>query len=327
MRSVLKSLLAACSACFACLSAPAFAAADSFPNKPITIILPYATGGMTDTLARLASQALQAEFGQSVIVVPRPGAGGVLGTELAARARPDGYTLVMTASGTMAVNPYTYKDLPYKPLEDFEQVTILVEQSLVVVTNNVFPVRNLKEFIAYGRAHPGEILFGNAGLGTQQHLTQLMFAKAAGIQVNVIGYKGSSLAMNDLLGGHINAVIDNPGVQTPFIKAGKVRALFITSAQRDPALPDVPTASEAGLPGFSAVSWFGMAAPKGTPEDVVKKIQQAIARAFANPEIQQRLRDLATTPLVSTPAEATARVTSDLETFDKVAKEVNLQKM
>ncbi|MGS1109072.1 Bug family tripartite tricarboxylate transporter substrate binding protein [Achromobacter anxifer] len=319
----LKTLAAACLA--AGIAAPAMAA-DTYPSKPITIVLPYATGGSADMMARLAAQALQTELGKPAIVEAKPGAGGVLGTEFVSRAEPDGYTLALTASGTMAVNPYVYK-LRYKPLEDFKQITVLVDLPFVVVTNNEFPAKNLKEFIDYGRKNPNKITFGNAGLGTQQHLTQLMFARAAGMQVNIVPYKGSSPAMNDLLGGHIDAVLDNTGVQTPFIKAGKVRPLFVTNPERVAALPDVPTAPEAGLPGFSAVAWFGLAAPKGTPDEIVDKIQQALAREFAKPEMKQRLLDLAMIPRVSTPAETTARVKSDLETFGKIAKEVDLQPM
>ncbi len=319
----LKTLAAACLAAW--IATPAMAA-DSYPSKPITIVLPYATGGSADMLARFAAQALQTELGKPAIVEAKPGAGGVLGTEFVSRAEPDGYTLALTASGTMAVNPYVYK-LRYKPLEDFKQITVLVDLPFVVVTNNEFPARNLQEFIDYGRKNPNKITFGNAGLGTQQHLTQLMFARAVGMQVNIVPYKGSSPAMNDLLGGHIDAVLDNTGVQTPFIKAGKVRPLFVTNPERVAALPDVPTAPEAGLPGFSAVAWFGLAAPKGTPDEIVGKIQQALARNFAKPEMQQRLLDLAMIPRVSTPAETTARVKSDLETFGRVAKEIDLKPM
>ncbi|APX75635.1 tripartite tricarboxylate transporter substrate binding protein [Achromobacter insolitus] len=319
----LKTLAAACLA--ALITAPALAA-DNYPSKPITIVLPYATGGSADMLARFAAQALQTELGKPAIVEAKPGAGGVLGTEFVSRAEPDGYTLALTASGTMAVNPYVYK-LRYKPLEDFKQITVLVDLPFVVVTNNEFPAKNLQEFIDYGRKNPNKITFGNAGLGTQQHLTQLMFARAAGMQVNIVPYKGSSPAMNDLLGGHIDAVLDNTGVQTPFIKAGKVRPLFVTNPERVAALPDVPTAPEAGLQGFSAVAWFGLAAPKGTPDEIIEKIQQALAREFAKPEMKQRLLDLAMIPRVSTPAETTARVKSDLETFGKIAKEVDLKPM
>lgn len=301
-------------------------AAESYPTKPITIVLPYATGGAADMLARFAAQAVQKKLGQSVIVEAKPGAGGVLGTEYVARAEPDGYTLLVTASGTMAVNPYVYK-LRYKPLEDFKQVTVLVDLPFVVVTNSDSASKNLQEFMEYGRAHPNEITFGNAGMGTQQHLTQLMFARAAGMQVNIVPYKGSSPAMNDLLGGHIDAVLDNTGVQTPFIKSGKVQALFVTTPERVPALPEVPTASEAGLPGFTAVAWFGLAAPGGTPDAIVEKVQQAIAEEFAKPEMKQRLLDLAMIPKVSTPGETTARVKADLKTFGQIAKEIDLEPM
>lgn len=324
----LKSLAAACAVCMAgvaSFAAPA-AAADSYPSKPITIILPYATGGTSDMLARLSAQALQASLGQPAIVEAKPGAGGVLGTEFVSRAEGDGYTLVLTASGTMAVNPYVYK-LRYKPLEDFKQITVLVDLPFVVVTNTDFPPRNLKEFIDYGRQHPNGITFGNAGMGTQQHLTQLMFAKAAGIEVNIVPYKGSSPAMNDLLGGHIDAVLDNTGVQTPFIQSGKVRPLFVTNPERVSVLPDVPTAQEAGLAGFSAVAWFGLAAPRNTPDAVVQKIQQTLAAEFAKPEMKQRLVALGMIPRVSTPAETTERVKSDLATFGRIANEIGLEPM
>jgi len=321
---MIKNLKFLAAACFAALAASQAAAADNYPSKPITIILPYATGGSADMLARFAAQAVQSELGQPVIVEAKPGAGGVLGTEHVARAEPDGYTLALTASGTMAVNLYIYK-LRYKPLEDFKQITVLVDLPFVVVTNNEFPAKTLQEFIDYGRKNPNKITFGNAGLGTQQHLTQLMFARAAGIQINIVPYKGSSPAMNDLLGGHIDAVLDNTGVQTPFIKAGKVRPLFVTNPERVAALPDVPTGPQAGMPGFSAVAWFGLAAPKGTPDAIVDKIQQAIAREFAKPEMQQRLLDLAMIPRASSPADTTARVKTDLDAFGKIAKEVDLK--
>jgi tripartite-type tricarboxylate transporter receptor subunit TctC len=318
----IKFLFAACITAFGVSAL----AAENYPTKPITIVLPYATGGAADLLARLAAQAVQDKLGQSVIVESRPGAGGVLGTEYVARAKPDGYTMLMTASGTMAVNPYVYK-LNYKPLEDFKQVSVLVDLPFVVVANNDFPVNNLNEFVEYARANPDGIRFGNAGMGTQQHLTQMMIARAADVKLNIVPYKGSSPAMNDLLGGHIDVALDNTGVQTPFIKSGKVKPLFVTAPERVSALPDVPTASEAGLPGFQSVAWFGLAAPQGTPDDIVNKVQGAIAEAFAKPEMQQRLLDLAMIPKASTPAETTERVKSDLKTFGKIAKEIDLQPM
>ncbi|MFC4277946.1 Bug family tripartite tricarboxylate transporter substrate binding protein [Achromobacter aloeverae] len=320
-------LAAACSAAAFSLSAVGPArAGDAYPSKPITIVLPYATGGTADMMARFAAQALTAELGQTAIVEAKPGAGGVLGTEYVSRAAPDGYTLALTASGTMGVNPYVYK-LRYEPLKDFKQITVLVDLPFVVVTGNDFPAKTLKDFVDYAHAHPNGITFGNAGLGTQQHLTQLMFAKSAGIQVNLVPYKGSTPAMNDLLGGHINAVLDNTGVQTPFIHSGKVHPLFVTSQQRLAVLPDVPTAQEAGLKDFSAVAWFGLAAPKDTPDAVVDKIQQALSRQFAKPEIQQRVLDLGMIPRVTTPAETTARVRDDLQVFGRIAKDVGLQPM
>lgn len=310
---------------FAVASSAALGAPD-WPGKPITIVVPYATGGTADMLARFAAQSLQQALGQTVIVETKAGAGGSIGTEYVARAHPDGYTLIFTASGTMAVNPHVYK-LRYKPEEDIAQITTLVDLPFVVVTNPAFPASNLQDFVAYARANPKSVTFGNAGMGTQQHMTQLMFAKAAGIDINIISYKGSIPAMNDLLGGHIQAVLDNTGVQTPFIQSKKVNALFITTPKRIAALPEVPTAEEAGLKGFTAVAWFGLGAPKGTPPEILNRVQQAIAQSYATPEMQKRLNELGIVPVANTPAEATARVAHDFAQFGEIAREINLVPM
>ena len=240
------------------------------------------------------------------------------------RSAPDGYTLVLTASGSMGINPYVYK-LNYKPVDDLASVSVLADVPFIFVANPKTGIKDLESFRKAAQSKEGGVSSGNAGSGTQAHLTQELFKKAAGVQLNIIPYKGSAPAINDLLGQQIDTMIDNIAAQTSFIKAGRVQPLFVTSVQRVPSLPEVPTATEAGLPGFSAVAWFGLAAPKGTPPAVLSRIQQSIAKGFAQPETRTRLENLGLLPVASTPADADARARRDYETFGVIAKQINLQ--
>lgn len=301
-------------------------AQEAFPSKPITLVVPYAAGGTADMLARMAAVVLNKELAQTVVVESKPGAGGSLGMEAVIRAPADGHTLVLTASGSMAINPYVYK-LHYKPVEDLASVTILADVPFVFVANTSVGVKDLEGLKALAKSKPGDVTSGNAGSGTQAHLTQVMFQKAAGIDLNIVSYKGSAPAINDLLGTQIDTMIDNVAAQTSFIKSARVRPLFVTSAKRVPALPEVPTAQEAGLTGFTAVAWFGLAAPKNTPPAVVAKIQQSLAKGFARPEVQQKLESLGLIPVFNTPAEATDRAKKDFERFGVVAKQLDLKPM
>lgn len=296
----------------------------AYPNKPITIVYPYAGGSASDALTRLVGEILTKALGQPVIVESKPGAGGSLALELVSRAAPDGHTLVVTASGTMAVNPHIY-NLKYKPVDDLVSITTLADIPFIVVTRKSFPATTLKEFIAYAKANPGKVAFANAGSGTQAHLTQVMFMQAAGISANLISYKGGAPAVADLLGEHIDAMIDNAAAQVPNVQSDKVRPLFVTTRTRSVSLPSVPTADEAGLPGFVASGWFGLAAPKGTPKPIVDKLHAAIAKAFAQPDIRKKLLDAGWAPLASTPADADARARSDLVRFGAIAQQLKLE--
>lgn len=307
-------------------SATAYAeSASSFPSKPITIIVPAPAGGMGDTLARLVGEGLTRDYGQPAAVESKPGAGGIIGATHVQKSAPDGYTLLLSASGIMAVNPYVYADLRYRPLEDFSHVTVLVDLPFVLVTNKNFPANDLKEFVAYAKAHPKDVSMGNAGQGTQQQLTQIMFAKAAGIDLNFVSYKGSMPASVDLMGGHIISLLDNTGVQTPFILQNKVKPLMVTSPKRVAALPNIPTAQEAGLADFSATAWFGLAAPKGTPEAILQKIQTSVAKTFSDPAKIKILRDLGTVPVASTPAETTSRIKKELAEFSIITQQLGVK--
>lgn len=310
-------LNAAASLCAAPLATPARATGPDYPSKPITIVFPYAAGGATDAMTRQIADILAKALGQPVIVDAKPGAGGSMALQQVARANADGHTLVLTASGTMAVNPYLY-DLKYKPVDDLAPITILVDIPFVVVTRPDFPARDLRAFIAHARANPGKISFANAGVGTQAHLTQMMFMKEAGITANVVPYKGGTGAIADLLGGHIDAMIDNAAAQVPNVQAGKVRALFVTTRARSESLPGVPTAQEAGLPGFVTSGWFGLAAPKGTPQAIIDRLNTVIVQGMARPETRKRLIDAGWMPMGSSPGEAADRARSDLARFGQM---------
>ncbi|MDR6860441.1 tripartite tricarboxylate transporter substrate binding protein [Variovorax guangxiensis] len=318
-------LNAAVSLCTGPLATAALAAGPGYPGKPITIVYPYAAGGASDAMTRQIADIIAKALGQPVIVDAKPGAGGSMALQQVARASADGHTLVLTASGTMAVNPYLY-DLKYKPVEDLAAITILVDIPFVVVTKPDFPARNLKEFIAHAKANPGKISFANAGVGTQAHLTQMMFMKEAGISANVIPYKGGTGAIADLLGGHIDAMIDNAAAQVPNVQAGKVRALFVTTQERSESLPGVPTAQEAGLPAFVTSGWFGLAAPKGTPQTIIDRLHTVIAQGMAQPETRKKLLAAGWMPIGSSPAEAAARARSDLARFGQIARQIELKK-
>ena len=286
-------------------------ASDALQNRPITIIYPYAAGSASDLLTRQVAEILSHALGNAVIVEAKPGAGGSTALEYVARAPADGHTLVLSASGTMAVNPHIYK-LRYSPVDDLVPITVLTEIPFIAVTNVDFPAKNLKEFITLAKKQPGQITFANAGLGTQSHLTQMMFLKAAGIEANIVAYRGGTPMVTDLMGGHVDAAFDNAAAQMANVRANKVRALFVTSPTRLESMPQVPTAEEAGLPGFTASGWFGLAAPKGTPQAIIERMNQAISEAFKKPEMRRKLIDAGWVPVANSPAEAAARARADL---------------
>ena len=303
---------------------PSAMASDALQNRPITIIYPYAAGSASDLLTRQVAEILSHALGNAVIVEAKPGAGGSTALEYVARAPADGHTLVLSASGTMAVNPHIYK-LRYSPVDDLVPITVLTEIPFIAVTNVDFPVKNLKEFITLAKKQPGQITFANAGLGTQSHLTQMMFLKAAGIDANIVAYRGGTPMVTDLMGGHVDAAFDNAAAQMANVRANKVRALFVTSPTRLESMPQVPTAEEAGLPGFTASGWFGLAAPKGTPQAIIQRMNQAIAEAFKKPEMRRKLIDAGWVPVANSPAEAAARARADLARLGVIVHQLGIK--
>ena len=299
-------------------------ASDALQNRPITIIYPYAAGSASDLLTRQVAEILSHALGNAVIVEAKPGAGGSTALEYVARAPADGHTLVLSASGTMAVNPHIYK-LRYSPVDDLVPITVLTEIPFIAITNVDFPAKNLKEFITLAKKQPGQITFANAGLGTQSHLTQMMFLKAAGIDANIVAYRGGTPMVTDLMGGHVDAAFDNAAAQMANVRANKVRALFVTSPTRLESMPQVPTADEAGLPGFTASGWFGLAAPKGTPQAIIERMNQAISEAFKKPEMRRKLIDAGWVPVANSPAEAAARARADLARLGAIVHQLGIK--
>lgn len=261
----------------------------AFPTKPIRVVMGFPAGGPLDQHARLLSDKLQAALGQPIIVDYKPGAGGSVGAQDVMRSPADGYTLMLANTGVMVINPALYSKLPYNTLRDFTPVARTAMQPLALLVNNKVPAKSLQEFIGYAKANPGKINFGSAGNGGISHLVPEMFKSAAGVDLVHIPYKGSAPAFTDLIGGQVQFMAESIPQAAAYHKQGKVRALAVTSKERNPALPDVPTAIEAGLKGFEVVGFYGFLAPAGTPKEVVAKLSGAFQQVMDSPEIKGRM--------------------------------------
>jgi len=299
-------------------------AADAYPGRPITIVYPYAPGSASDTMTRLLADAMSKKLGQPVIVEGKPGAGGSIATEHVVRSAPDGYTLLLSASGTIAVNPHIYK-LRYNPVEDLEHISIAVEVPFVFVVGKDFQAQDYASFKKLSEQKSGGLTSANAGLGTQAHLTQAAFAKLAGVNLSIVGYKGAAPAVNDLLGGHVDSMMDNAASQIPYVSSGKTTALFVTSDYRFDGYPKVPTAKELGITGLVPAGWFGFAAPKGTPPAVTTKLQLALSTTLQEPDIQRKLKELGWVIVGNTPAQALERARGDYALLGQVVRDIDLK--
>lgn len=270
---------------------PAAFAAEAFPNKPITLIVPFVAGGTTDILARIVGQSLGEELGQPVIIDNRAGAGGNIGGQFAARAPADGYTIFMGTVGTHAINEWLYKKMPFNPNKDFVPLTRVANVPNLLVANPAQPFKNVKELISYAQAHPGQVNFGSSGSGSSIHLSGELFKMMAKVDMIHIPYKGSAPAVTDLLGNQIAIMFDNMPSAIQHVRSGKLRPLAVTTAKRSPELPDVPTVAEAGVPGYEATSWFGLFAPTKTPADVQAKLHAAIIKVLQKPDVIKKIGD------------------------------------
>ena len=313
--------LAAASALGLLALTPLAAQAQAFPTKAITIIVPFSAGGTTDILARVLGQFISKDLGQPVIIDNRAGAGGNIGTQLVARAAPDGYTILMGTVGTHAINQSLYPKLAFDPIKDFAPLTRVALVPNLLVANPAQPFKTVKELMAYAKANPGKVTFGSSGSGTSIHLSGELFKQMAGVDIQHVAYKGSAPAVNDLLGNHIAIMFDNMPSAISHVKAGKLRPLAVTTAQRSPALPDVPTIAEAGVPGYEATSWFGLLAPAKTPAPVVAKLNAAILKALADPDVKNKLLEQGAEPAGETPAQFAAFIASETVKWGKIVKQ------
>jgi tripartite-type tricarboxylate transporter receptor subunit TctC len=313
--------LAAASALGLLALTPLAAQAQAFPTKAITIIVPFSAGGTTDILARVLGQFISKDLGQPVIIDNRAGAGGNIGTQLVARAAPDGYTILMGTVGTHAINQSLYPKLAFDPIKDFAPLTRVALVPNLLVANPAQPFKTVKELMAYAKANPGKVTFGSSGSGTSIHLSGELFKQMAGVDIQHVAYKGSAPAVNDLLGNHIAIMFDNMPSAISHVKAGKLRPLAVTTAQRSPALPDVPTIAEAGVPGYEATSWFGLLAPAKTPAPVVAKLNASILKALADPDVKKKLLEQGAEPAGETPAQFAAFIASETVKWGKIVKQ------
>jgi tripartite-type tricarboxylate transporter receptor subunit TctC len=297
--------------------------AQNYPSKPIRIIVPFAAGGAVDALARIISAKLQEQLGQPVIVENRAGAGGMTGSDLVAKSPPDGYTILQNTNG-QAISPAIYRTLPFDTLKDFIPVTQLVGTSTVLVANPKLPAKSVQELIALAKAQPGKLNYGMTGVGNSLHLTMEMFKRAAGIDIQAVPYRGDALLNPALIAGEIDVAIVPIGTIVPLIEGGQLRALAVNSAKRSAVLPDVPTVSEAAIPGFEAAGWQGYFAPAGTPREIVGRIQREVAAAIALPDTQARLKTMGNDPVASTPVEFDAKFRADVAKFQQIVRDAGI---
>jgi tripartite-type tricarboxylate transporter receptor subunit TctC len=305
----------------ACAAVAAPAIAQTYPARPIRIIAQFQPGTSTDILARVIGAKLAEAWGQQVVVDNRAGAGGLVGTELGAKAAPDGYTLTMAVSSGFGINPTLYAKLPYDVLRDFAPITNIALTPQTLVANPGFGAKSVKEFVALAKSKPGQINYASLGAGSTSHLTMEMFRSAAGIQLTHIPYKGSPAAHGELFAGQIPVMFDAIPAVLPHVKSGRLRGLGIGSAQRSAFLPEVPTIAESGFPGFEAVGWIGIAAPAKTPPAVLDKLNGEIRRIIDTPEMKERLAGLAFTPVGGTREEFSRFIKSEIARWGKAVRE------
>uniref|UniRef100_UPI0030F7E8A3 Bug family tripartite tricarboxylate transporter substrate binding protein n=1 Tax=uncultured Acidovorax sp. TaxID=158751 RepID=UPI0030F7E8A3 len=297
------------------------ALAQAYPTKPVTIIVPFAAGGTTDILARIIGQALTAELGQSVVVDNRAGAGGNIGGQAAAKATPDGHTLFMGTVGTHAINASLYKKMPFDPVKDFAPLTRVANVPNLLVANPAQPYKSVKDLIAYAKANPGKVNFGSSGNGSSIHLSGELFKSLAKVDMQHVPYKGSAPAVTDLMGNQIGIMFDNMPSAIQHVRSGSLVPLAVTTAKRSPELPNVPTIAEAGVPGYEATSWFGMFAPAGTPAPVLAKLNAAIVKVLAQPDVKKKINEQGAEVYSETPEQFAAFIQAESVKWGKVVKE------
>ena len=307
------------------LATPHLARAQSWPARPVTLVVGFPPGGQTDFAARVIQQGMSAALGQTVVIDNRGGAGGNIGTEAVLRARPDGYTLLAANSSSMAINPHTFPGMTINPLE-LTSIGLALQSSLVLCLHPSVPAKNVEEFAAWIRAQPGGIDYGTAAAGSMSHCAMELFRTRIGNpQMESIPYRGSGPAMQDFIAGRFPALFDAASVVAPFLKSGQVRGLLVTGQHRAPAFPDIPTAAELGVQDFNITSWIGLSAPKGTPPEVIQRINAALNTALADPTVRERITGQGDEPGGGTAEEFDARLKRDHARWGEVARAANIR--
>jgi tripartite-type tricarboxylate transporter receptor subunit TctC len=303
----------------ATLIATTTAFAQQYPSKPVRFVVPYAAGGATDLIARVIGERLSAHLGQPFVIDNRPGAATLLGAQLVAKAEPDGYTLLMATSTTLAINASLYKNLPYDPVKDFAPISLAIQHPFVLLVDPKLPVHNVKELVALAKSKPGQLAYASGGSGSFPHLAMALFQSMTGIDVIHVPYKGSAPALTDLMGGQVAMIFDNTALT--YVKSGRIRALAVTTKDRLSVMPDVPTLQEAGVPGYELAAWQGVIAPAGTPRPVVDQLNANIVKLLHEPETIKRLTGDGGQIITSTPDQFAAYIKSEIGRFAKIVKE------
>jgi tripartite-type tricarboxylate transporter receptor subunit TctC len=307
------------------LTAVSLPAAEQYPRRPVRLIAPFPAGGGVDIVARQIAQKLSESWGQQVVVDNRTGATGIIGTDLAAKATADGYTLIMGNVATHAVNVSLYKKLPYDPEKDFAPITLVARVPEILVVHPSLAATSVKELVALARAKPGQLTVGSAGRGSPPHLAAELFQWLAKVQFVHVPYKGSSPALADLIGGQINLYFSNILSATPHVKSGRLRALGVTGAKRSAVMPEVPTIAEAGVPRYEEYNWYGLLAPKGTPAAVLAKVHRDVVGVLRAPEVEERLIKDGAEVIGNTPQEFARFIRSEIDKYASVIKERGLR--
>jgi len=301
-----------------CLAAPVLAQ-QGYPNQPIKLIVPWPPGGGVDTSARIIAQPLSERLGQGIVIENRGGAGGNIGTEVAARARPDGYTLLMASSSPNAINIHIYPKLPFDPLKDFTAIGYVTAVPNILVVPGNAPANTAQELLAYIKANPGKVNYGSAGVGSSQHLAASMLITATGANIVHVPYKGTGPAETDLIAGHIAMMLDTTAC-LPFVAGGRMKALAVASKSRNPALPNVPTFDEIGVPGVYSSAWYGIMAPAGLPQEIVNRINTELNAVLKSPEVRKKIADFGGEQGGGSPADFDRFVASELKRYADIVK-------
>lgn len=308
-----------------CLVTGPGAVAQSYPAKPIRVINPYTAGGGVDAILRPMTQKMTESLGKQMVVENRPGANGMIGLELAAKSPPDGYTLAAGTTSALTMNVAVYEKVPYDPVRDFAPISNFAESAFILSVHPSVPATSVKEFIALAKARPNQLTYASFGIGSIAHLGTELFSTLSGVKMVHVPYKGSVPAVTDLMAGHVMSSFDSMQSVMPQIRAKRLRALGIAAAKRSPAAPEIPTISEAGVPGFELASWYGLLAPANTPREIVARLHAEIVKALAAPEVRERFESFGTEPVGNTPEAFAAQIRSDIVKWRKVARAANIR--